>query len=108
MGPDKTGHFRTLLGCGAWEKVWVSDAMVAESIMMLLLLGDPRWMAERSRPGADGLLDALVVGRSTLDGLVCVGRGGSMQGAGSRIYFFVRLVSNRLLACFHEKTFDRG
>ena len=26
---------------------------------------------ERSRPGADGLLDALVVGRSTLDGLVC-------------------------------------
>ena len=29
VGPDKTGHFRTLLGCGAW--VGVSDARGSES-----------------------------------------------------------------------------
>ena len=33
VGPDKTGHFRTLLLWEAWEGVW--GAVVGELIMML-------------------------------------------------------------------------
>ena len=61
----------------------------------------------RSRPGADGLLDALVLGRSMLDGLVC--RSGRKHARGWKpLALFVRLVSNRPISCFHEKIFDRG
>ena len=60
--PDKTGHFRKLLGFGAW--VGVSDTMVAESIMMVCFL-------LVCQDGGIVLTDALVVGQSTLDGLVC-------------------------------------
>ena len=66
--PDKTGHFRTLWLWEAWEGVW--EAMAVESIMMVscfLLV---------CQGGGTVLTDALVVGRSTLDGL------GRSEGSG--------------------------